>query len=257
MRSARRVAGAVLGAAGWWTVSCRDIPAPADGVLSVSAIILPAPGLVAGDTLRDSTGLAAPLRVIAYDFSGDPLDPQPVPTFVVIDTGAHLVDGVFLVGDSVGRTVEVVGSVSGIQTLPASVKVTLAPDTLVASDSIVHHKSYTLISGDTIVNSAELATIVQHLGGSTPTGVDAVIVRYSIDRAPAGNGQGPTVLLLNGTLLSSRDTTANGGRASRVARLRLNALSAFVSDTVVVSATSSYRGLSLGTVQFTIIYTKQ
>ena len=42
--------------------------------------------------------------------------------------------------------------------------------------------------------------------------------------------------------------------ASRVARLRLAALGALEVDTVIVSASTTYRGVSLGTVQFIIVF---
>lgn len=248
----RGLAAAVLALAGG---ACLDIPAPEGGVQAISALLLPSPGLVAGDTLRDSLGVAAPLRVVAYGIGGDTLDPQPPATFVVLDTGARLEGGHYLVGETAGTTVRVVGTVLPLQTQPATVKVTLSPDTLVAADSTVHRKNYTLLAGDTVVTSAELNVIVRHLD-TTPSGVEAVIVRYAIDQAPAGEpDRGPAVVLVNVNRASSRDTTDNGGRASRAARLRLAALSTFATDTAIVTATASYRGITLGTVQFTIIYT--
>jgi hypothetical protein len=251
----RRAIAAALAAAAWWVVSCRDVPAPEGGIFAISALLLPSPGLVAGDTLRDSTGLASPLRVVAFDVAGDTVQ-NAVTTFVVLDTGAHL-SGALLVGDSVGRTVRVVGSVAALQTQPAPVKITLSPDTLVAADSLVHHKTYVLAGGDTVVNSADLTTIVLHTG-APQTGVEAVIVRYSIDKAPPGDAtKGPTLVLMNATIPSSRDTTDGAGKTARTARLRLAPLSTFVSDTALVSATASYRGRTIGVVQFTIIFTSQ
>lgn len=251
--------GIALGAVAWWLVSCRDIPAPEGGILAVSGVLLPSPGLVAGDTMRDSLGLAAPLRIVAYQANGEPAVPAPIPTFVVLDTGAHLADAFWLVGDKAGTTVRVVGSVGSLQTSAASVKVTLSADTLVANDSIVHHKTYSLVTGDTVVNSAELTTVVEHRGatGATNTGVEAVIVRYTIDKMPAGNGKGPTLLLMSGSTLATRDTTDASGRASRVARLRLAALNSTAPETTAVSATASYRGRTLGVVQFTVIFKSQ
>jgi hypothetical protein len=242
----------VIGAVGWWLVSCRDIPAPEGGVLSVSPVLLPSPGLVAGDTMRDSTGLVAPLRVIAYGVTGDTLRSISA-TFVALDTGAHL-SGALLIGDKEGKTVRVIGTVQSVQTQPVSVKVTLAPDTLMAADSVLQRRSYSLTSGDTVV-SADLATLVTHRVGNS--GVEAVIVRYLIERAPPGNGNGPTLLLLNGVVPSDRDTTDASGRAARTARFRLAAKSAFASDTASVSATASYRGRTIGRVLFTLIFRVQ
>jgi hypothetical protein len=257
MSHVRKAISAVLGATGWWLVSCRELPAPEGGILSISPLLLPSPGLVAGDTMRDSLGFAAPLRVIAYSVSGDTLT-GVTPTFITLDAGAHLEQGgLLLVGDEVGKTVRIVGSLASLQTKPESVKVTLSPDTLVAADSIVHHKTYTLVSGDTIVTTADLATIVQHVGATT-SGVAAVIVRYVIDKAPAGDpSKGPTILLMNGSLQSSRDTTDKDGRAARNARFRLAPLSTFVADTALVSASASYRGRTIGVVQFTLVFTSQ
>ena len=252
MPRARRTVLAMLGGAAWWLLSCREIPAPEGGILAVSPIQLPLPGVVVGDTMRDSLGLVAPIRVIAYGPDGEPISPEPVASFVVLDTGAHF-SGALFIGDSVGKTVRIVGTVGPLQTRPASVKITAIPDTLVQADSLVHNKTYT-ITGDSVVNSAELAVVVRPAGS---TGVEAVIVYYSIDGAPASNGQGPTVVLTSGNVLSSRDTTDGSGRASRTARLRLAALSSLTVDTVHVSATASYRGQVLGTVPFAIIYTKQ
>jgi hypothetical protein len=256
MLEGRVLTRVALGVITCWVVGCRDLPAPEGGVQSVSPIRLPSPGLVAGDTMRDSTGSVAPLRVTAYALDGDSLSPQPDPTFVVLDTGAHLA-GALLVGDSIGKTVRVVGTIGSLQTQFASVKVTAMPDTLVPADSLVFRKSYSLLGGDTEATSAELGVIVRHLL-PTPAGVEAVIVRYSIDRAPASSGQDSAVVLMNGSARSSRDTTDASGRAARTARLRiLNLTPASTgTDTVEISATASYGGRVLGLVQFLVIFTQ-
>jgi hypothetical protein len=255
MRRVRRGVGVAAGAAAWWLVSCRDVPAPEGGVLSVSPLRLPSPGVVVGDTMRDSTGLVAPLSVVAYGVGGDTIRNAPT-TFATLDTGAHL-SGALLIGDNAGTTVRVLGTVAALQTQPVPVKVTTSPDTMVAADSTLHHTKYSLTTGDTVVNSADLTTVVRHKG-TTPSGVEAVIVRYAIQRAPPGDpAKGPTLLLMNGSTPSSRDTTDTGGRAARSARLRLVAATALAADTALVTATSSYRGRTLGTVTFVLIFTRQ
>ena len=239
-------------ALGWYLVSCTEIPAPEGGVASISNVQRPSPGLVAGDTMRDSTGVVAPLRVIAYGTDDEPLAPQPAASFVTLDTTAHLA-GNLLVGDRVG-TIRVVGLVGSVQTRPDTIPITLRPDTLVPSDSILHRVKYT-VAGDSVVNSAELGATVQHLA-PTPSGVQAVVVKYAITKAPTGTSS-PTVVLVTGNRLSQRDTSDASGKASRVVRLRLNALGTFATDTVTVDATASYRGRTLGVVTFTVVFTKQ
>lgn len=247
----------------WWAVrgvavvmtcaACREVPAPEGGVHAISPLILPSPGLVAGDTLRDSLGVAAPLEVIAFGLDNEPLDPQPHATFVVLDTTAHLEGGRFLVGDDAGTNARVVGGVGGLQTQPVTVKVTLQPDTIVAADSTVHHVFYSFTPPPDTVAQTTLNVIVRNRAADGG-GVEAVLVRFSVDKAPPSISESPSVVLLNGSVQSERDTTESNGRASRVARLRLAALTEHETDTVLVSATTAYRGVSLGTVQFILVF---
>lgn len=248
----RRTVLGVCAAAAWWLVSCRDIPAPEGGVHSISQVILASPGLVAGDTLRDSLGLIAPLQLIAYGLDNQPLDPQPEPTFVVLDTGAFLADGRYLVGEDAGTTVRVIGGIGTLQTLPVSLKVTLRPEILVAPDTVLTVTFNEL--RDTVANATLVADVLHQ--STTVDGVEAQIVRYEIEKGPTtGTNDGSAAfLLLNGTRLSTRDTTDANGRVSLVGRLRVHAMPPFAEDTVIVRATAAYRGVSLGTIPFIIVY---
>jgi hypothetical protein len=259
MGRGRGVVGVIAAISACWMASCNSVDAPEEGILSISPLLLPSPGLVAGDTMRDSLGVAAPLRVIGYSTDGSEAQPQPPSTFVLLDTGAHLANGQYLVGEDANTTVRVVGSLASLQTQPASVKVTLSPDTLLAADSAVHTKTYTL-SPDTLQpTSAELTTKVWHRDPTTPSGVEAVIVRYTIVQSPPPrpDAVGPTIVLMPGSSLASRDTTSTAGIASRAVRLRISAIGAPGSDTAVVDATASYRGQTIGTVQFIVVFRVQ
>lgn len=257
MSRARGIVGVFVAISACWVASCNEIPAPEAGILSISPLLLPSPGLVLGDTMRDSVGAAAPLQVIAYSVDGSEAVPQPVPAFVLLDTGARLANNAYLVGEDANTTVRVVGTVASLQTQPVSVKVTLSPDTLLAADSVEHARTYAL-TGDTVVNSAELTTKVWHRDATSPSGVEAVIVRYAIVKAPAprSGAVGPTVVLIPANSVASRDTTSNVGVASRAVRLRLAAIVPGT-DTALVDATASYRGQTIGTVQFTVVFKVQ
>ena len=221
--------------------------------MSVSPLVLASPGLVIGDTLRDSVGVAAQLSVIAYDLEGNPVTGVQ-PTFVALDTGAHIENG-YLIGDARVLT-RVVAAVAGLQTAPETVKVTLRPDALTATDSVRHSLRAVLI--DTSVTSTDLRARVEHIESGTETGVEAVIVRYEIVQAPppASPTAGPTVLFLPGNTTATRDTSDGSGIVGRQVRLRLIAISA-PQDSAIINATASYRGQSLGTVQYTVVFVKQ
>lgn len=242
--------------AGLALAGCREIPAPDGGVQALSRVILGSPGLVVGDTLRDSLGNVAPLRIVAFDAGGDTVAVLPAVTFIVFDTTAA-VDGDVLVGEHTGRA-RVIATVAGLQSRIDTVTVTLRPDTIV-SDST---RFIRLVdpAADTSFAAPELAVTVQHREGTTVSGVDAVVVRYSLVRSPANaaGGTGPTVVFVGGTSAAARDTTRDGGRAGRAVRLRLAALPQLAGgDSAIVTATASYRGQSLGTVTFTIVFQTQ
>ena len=236
-----------------WLASCSELGSP-PGVFAISPLLLPSPGMVVGDTMRDSNGVAAPLRVIGFTASGDTIAGTTA-AFVTLDTFAHLSGGATLVADHLGLA-RVLGGIGSLQTLPETVKVTLSPDTLFAADSTHHLKTFSVLGGDTLVTSADLTTRVSHKNGTTFSDVDAVIVRYSIVSAPNAKGTIPTITLVNGSLVSTRDTTS-GGRTGRAARLRVSQLTSVAVDSARVLATASYRGVTIGTVTFTVVFKNQ
>jgi hypothetical protein len=250
-RQSLGLAAALLATA---VAACREIPAPEGGVQALSRVILGSPGLVVGDTLRDSLGNVAPLRIVAFDEHGDTVASPVAVTFIVFDTTAAL-DGDILVGAHTGRA-RVIATVAGLQSRIDTLTVTLRPDTIVG-DSTRHVHSFVPTGNDTSVTSPELNVIVQHRDGTAVSGVDAVVVTYAIVASPArvSGGSGPTVVFASGAAGPVRDTTAGGGRAARAVRLRLPGPQ--LPDSAMVTATASYRGQSLGTVTFTIVFQTQ
>ncbi|HET9455005.1 MAG TPA: hypothetical protein VFO66_12035 [Gemmatimonadaceae bacterium] len=239
--------------------ACRDIPTPPGGVQAISRVLLPSPGLVVGDTMRDSLGVVAPLRVVAFDANGDTIA-APGVTFTLLDTTATLVNGDILIGRSTG-VARLIATVAGLQTRLDTARVTLLPDTIVRADSVRHRRIVSgdrLLAGDTSFSSGDLTVIVQSRAGDGATGVDAVVVHYTITRAPASGpgGSGPTVVFIGGGATTARDTTASGGRAAKSIRLRIPGQPQ-LPDSAQVAATASYRGQTLGTVQFTIVFQTQ
>ena len=223
--------------------------------MSVSPLVLPSPGLVLDDTLRDSLGLARRLSVTAYDIDGNPV-PDAEVTFVVFDTGAHVENGFLIGDDTLATPTRVVGAVAGLQTAVQTVKVTLAPQFLEARDSVRHFLSVGVADQEATTN---LNARVLNRDGADK-GIEAVIVRYEIVQAPPpSNPQaGPSAVLLpnTGNAAASRDTSDNTGNVSRQLQLQLVRISA-LTDSVIINATASHRGQSLGTVQYTVVFVKQ
>jgi hypothetical protein len=243
----RRLA-ALAAAVGAVAFACRPIPAPDNGVLSLSAVKLPSPGVVVGDTMRDSIGNAAPVRVVAYGTGGESdTITTTAATFIVFDRGAHVSPEGYVIGDSVRDTpVRIIGSVGTLQTSPTDVFVTPLPDSLASSTAIpTDTVAFTPLDSAASANvSADLAGTVLATGASPAVPVQAVIVRYTILYAPPGvNGAVSGLLVDPAGRPSSVDTSDASGQVSRRIRVRPQAPSAI--DSFVVSMSAEYAGVPL------------
>jgi len=231
--------GAVVAMAGLIAVtalSCTDIPTSDNAVLSVALDSLPAPAVVLGDTLRDSTGRAVPIHATAYNFKGVVVANAPE-RFHALDAGI-LVDSItgFATADSLrltpARILVTIGALQAIQSLD----VTLRPDTVSAvnaRDSLL----YSLL--DTTKNvSPALAVRVLHSLTSTDSAVKSYLVSFAVI-SPADTLLAS--LVNDGGKPSRVDTTDTSGTASRRIRLEPVRLTS-LTDSIVVQATVKYRG---------------
>ena len=226
------ISGAILLAA------CVEIPTGADDVLSLEIKSLPSPSVVAGDTLRDSTGLVAPVRITAFNFSGEEIA-TPAARFFAVDAGISVDSLTGIVrGDSVRTSARILVSLEGLNaTVP--IAVTLRPDTVTLSngrDSL----SYSLT--DTTANVSP-AIGVKVLHGVAAA--DSAVVSYFVSfRVVSPTTAGLAQLVDDNRRASSADTTDAGGIASR--RIKLDPAKLLtVTDSVIVEASVKYRGVNI------------
>lgn len=218
-------------------LACTDIPTGNDQILSFSVRPLPSPSLVVGDSLRDSLGVVRPITVTAFDFQGD----TAIPPGIRFLAGSRRIKVDSITGvvtaDSVQTAAKIIVAVGSIQA-PVSIGVTLRPDTMIASnarDSL----SYSLT--DTTLNfSPALGVKVLH-----GKGTDSAVVGWRVSFrmiSPSGTiAQLVNDVSATGT---TADTTDASGIASRRIKLNVAQLTT-VSDSVVVLASASYRGLAI------------
>jgi hypothetical protein len=216
--------------------SCSEIPTSDSAVLSLTFDSLPAPAVVLGDTLRDTTGAAAPVRATVYNFQGNVIVNPPL-RFQALDRGIRI-DSVtgFVIGDSLRATpARVAVSVDGLQAT-SLLDVTLRPDTIVPvkeRDSLL----YSLV--DTTRNlSPALAVRAHH----SLTSLDSAVKSYIVSFAISSPADPQLAMLVNDAGKESRvDTTDANGEASRKIRLTPARLTA-ITDSIIVLATVKYRG---------------
>jgi hypothetical protein len=245
---------AVLAGAALVTVAlaCGEVPTVPLGVAYISPVILPAPAVALGDTLRDSLGVVTPLKVYGIDNAGDTVTGL-TPVFVVTTVpgkSVHLTPTNLAIGDSI-RTATVVGQVgTRLQTPAASLDVVRQPDSIAASSAATAR--FPAASTGTVTSTVPLAVSITSppTGTVARTGVKSIIVRYLVTRIfPASASIPDTTLVLvdeSGrfrlpTGRESRDTTDPSGTASR--QIRAIPLGF---DSVEISVTASnLRGIPL------------
>ncbi|HEX6315439.1 MAG TPA: hypothetical protein VFZ73_11295, partial [Gemmatimonadaceae bacterium] len=126
MRRAGGVIAAILLCA-----ACIDLTTDPDEIVAIEFSELPWPAVVAGDTLRDATGAAAPLTARLFDADGDVVT-GPV-EFLVDRGGVRVINGVFLVADDTAtESAGLIASTSGIQSVVRQIEIVAAPDSLAA-----------------------------------------------------------------------------------------------------------------------------
>jgi hypothetical protein len=213
-RSLRMMLAAFVAAA---ALSCGDVPTLTDGIAFYTPVLLPSPAVALGDTLRDSLGRAAPLRVRAFTRDSQEITgltvtftPTVLPSLVTIDNAT----GFVVAHDTATGSSQIVGRVGDrFQTNPATLLVVPEPTNIARSDNP---------AGDTVLTvpvKSLSVTVTGPFKGSIAT-VNGIIVRYRIDSlAPAARGSAvltnPTGSLIQLDSTIALDTTKVAGNSTR------------------------------------------
>ena len=239
--------GALLGLA-----ACAGAADP-DAPFALEFNRLPWPAVVAGDTLRDSTGAVAPLRAFVFDAAGRPLADAPT-QFVALDTGVRiLASGVVVPTGWRTTPARIVATATGLQTRPLSLQFTRRPDTLVAATDSVRVVNYDIPVGDATNLSAPVQVRLRSrqvvVGATADSATIGWIVRFELERTPAAGlvdsvqvvSEATTIPTTLITTRTDRDTTDATGTAG--VRLRVFPRSGQTgADSVILRASASYRG---------------
>jgi hypothetical protein len=238
------VAAAFVAAAG--IGACTNVALAPDAVVAIAFDTLPFPSVVAGDTMRDTLGRAAALHAVAYNSAGAQMVNPPL-SYVALDTGVDISAAGYLVATTrTSGSVRVVASSGTFQSLPRTVLVTRAPRALAVSGAAVDTVFYVVPDAATNVSPTLTVKLTGDSAG-TPVGVPGFLVTWALSLRGQSIGKNDTTLASVWSDASSRtsslvDTTATDGTASRVLRIRANALPS-AADSFFVTATTRYRGV--------------
>jgi len=221
-------------------IACGDVPTSPDGIAYITPIVLPSEAVAAGDTLRDSLGRVAPLRVYAIGDNGDTISATPTYLVTNLPPGVTIsASGIVVAFDSL-RTVNIVARVGErLQTTPASLYVVAQPDSAAKTGTV---DSLALAQPS---SPLQVTITGRHRGTRVP--VRSIIVRYQITNVFPLRAVDPKEFFfangVRGDLTSAVDTTDQSGIASRSVT---SSVALGVHSVVVLATATSLRGARLG-----------
>jgi hypothetical protein len=218
--------------------ACTDVNTDPNVVASIAFDPLPSSAIVAGDSLRDTLGIARPVHATAFNVQGAPLTTTPV-RYHAADAGVR-VDSVlgFVVADTARSTaIRIVAQAAGLQAAPDTLFIVPTPDTafaVTARDSILYS-----LRDTTPTLSSPISLTVSHKTGGALTPVRGYLVTYQL--AHPADTLLAQIVGSDGVHPSRVDTTNANGVTSHRIRVRQLRLSS-ATDSAVVLATVRYRG---------------
>ena len=232
-----KLAGAIAAGA-LLIAACTDIDTGPNVAASIEFSALPFPAVVAGDTLRDTSGVAAPLRATVFNSDNAGILDAPV-RYAALE-GVVTVDsvtGMVVAGTDADTSARVVAYVGPLQATPLRLSVVPRPDSAGPSGTIDTLR-YSVV--DTTQNlSTDLGVRVVHHGATGDVPVRDWIVTFAL--ASAADSVRARVVVEDGRP-SALDTTSATGIAGRKVRLFPAGLTS-PRDSVVVLARVRYRGM--------------
>lgn len=211
------VRGALLAVCGA-VAACGEVPTLENGIAYITPVILPSPAVAAGDTLRDSLGIATPLRVLAFG-----RDSQEVVGFKVtfvptaLPSGVTIDDNGYLVARDTLRDVQLVGRIGDrLQTSVATLQIVPQPLAIGRPAGAEAADTFAVPA----LKPLPVTVTGVYKGSSMP--VNGIIVRYRIDSLrPAALPPGSAILTnpagvaLRPDSTIAVDTTKHTGNATR------------------------------------------
>lgn len=224
-------------------IGCSAVSDPsAIAALDFTGIAFPA--VVTGDSLRDTLGVARPLRATAYDGNGDEV-PGAAISYFSLDTGVVIHASGHLVATRRDGSLRIVASVAGLQSQIRTIQVTRLPDTVVTGTRTVPLQ-FTIPDGASNVSPTLSFTLrSSDTTGGVSANVPGWLVRWRV--LHDGDTLAPTDTTLfalwdaGGTRHSLRDTTGTDGSSARRLRVYAN-LIPLAADSIVVIAEVRARG---------------
>ncbi|MFN8571889.1 MAG: hypothetical protein U0132_07515 [Gemmatimonadaceae bacterium] len=221
---------------------CIDLSTNPDEIVAIEFAPLGYTAVVMGDTLRDSTGVLAPMSTKMIDGAGNVVSGQAV-TYVALDSLLQVTTAGLAIAKNTAGTARIVATGGGLQSVTRSVDVVSRPDSLA-----VDNRPDTLrlgIPDDPAVNITgefRLKLVSKTVPVTFPK---SWVVYYRLTYQGTDVAPGDTSLLF---LVNEQgrpavaDTTDTQGLVSRRVRFKLVPGKVPALDSIIVTAQASYKG---------------
>ena len=248
---------AVMGAAG--ALACTKVGTGPSVPVAIEVFAPPLPSVVVGDTMRDTSGNAAPLRATVFNSDDQAIPDAPI-HFLAIDSIRHVtldtITGI-VVGRDTGRA-RIIARVGNLQSEPITVTVVQPPTAIIALDPLVDTLNYTIdftTGRDTLQN---LRVRLIHVAGTDTVSVPSYLVRYTFEY-PAGydNGDSTRVQLVDASSRKASLLVTTGVDGSTNQALRITPFATPDTDSVIVAAHAAQPGGPATPIRFVVHYTIQ
>ncbi len=232
------VLAAVVGA------SCTSVTTDAGRAVSLEFDTTAFPAIVAGDTLRDTLGVVAPLHPLAFNSFGSIISGAKF-AFVTFDTGLTISPSGIVTAQARNGTVRFLASINGLQSVQQKIEITRRPDTVFATGKTRDTLFYVL--PDVQATNSYTGIGVTLVSGDSSGGVKfpkGWLVSYRALYHGLVLGKSDTTvasLLSEQSFGSIVDTSDASGETARTLRIRPAGLVS-ANDSVIVEATARYKG---------------
>lgn len=225
-------------------VSCAEFGTGVGDISYIAFDGVPYPALIAGDTMRNAFGDAAPFTATAFDAGGRLIVDADF-TFFTLDTGVVIdADGVLRATTRRDGLVRVIAALDGLQSQDRTVRVVRRPDAVRAETALEQDLAYVIPDSAPLNVAPELRVrVVSGDSLDISPNVGGWLVRWRV--VYAGDTLAPTdttlVALQTATgLRSTRDTTSAEGTSSRRLRVFANRLAVPADSFVVLADVDRY-----------------
>lgn len=254
-----RLFGVAASIAAVAALACTKVGTEPSVPVAIEIFAPPLPSLIVGDSMRDTSGQAVPVRAEVFNSDDQSIPDAPIHFLALDSLGRVELDTTtgIVVGRDTGQ-VRIIAHVGNLQSEPITVNVVQQPTAIFALDPLVDTLNFTIdfaTGRDTLRN---MRVRLVHVEGTDTVSVPSYLVRYVFEY-PVGfpNSDSTKVQLVDagtrrGSLFATTGTDGSTNQA-----LRITPFATPDTDSVIVAAHAGQPGGPATPVRFVVHYTIQ